>query len=255
MIVRRYQAPLDRHQGMLLPTRVEDYVSSNNPVRAIDAYVDSLDLQALGFINTQPVVGAVGQPPYDPAGLLKRHICMVMAARYPQQPEAGSWKLEAGTRDASEPGSCLWLMEGLQPSYRTIADFRQKNSAALKAVKRDFVLVWKELALLGGEMVAGQTAVFSKPMRAKRAFTRRTGLTSSCKHGRQENYRIPGSAGRARCGGRACRARQFGGRRTAERKASSAEGETGREKAIAATDARPRCTAGLDARRRCATTR
>lgn len=73
MSSRRYQPVLNRQQAMLLPPCIDDYVSPNNPVRAIDAYVGTLDLQALGSKNTQPVTGA-GQPPYDPAALLKRYL-------------------------------------------------------------------------------------------------------------------------------------------------------------------------------------
>jgi type IV secretory pathway VirD2 relaxase len=50
-----------RQQEMLLPVHVEDYVSQHNGVRAIDAYVNTLDLSVLGFKNTQSVLGA-GQP-------------------------------------------------------------------------------------------------------------------------------------------------------------------------------------------------
>ncbi|MFU8787751.1 MAG: hypothetical protein ACNA7G_01905 [Methylobacter sp.] len=55
MTSRTYQPVLKRQQEMLLPPCVDEYVSRNNPVRAIDAYVDTLDLQALGFKNRQPV--------------------------------------------------------------------------------------------------------------------------------------------------------------------------------------------------------
>ena len=56
MISRRYQPVLNRQQEMLLPPCVDEYVSQNNPVRAIDAYVNTLDLQALDFTNSQPVI-------------------------------------------------------------------------------------------------------------------------------------------------------------------------------------------------------
>lgn len=73
MALRRYQQTLNRQQTMLLPPRVEDYVSQNNTVRAIDAYVDTLHLQQLDFKNTQPVIGS-GQPAYDPVALLKLYL-------------------------------------------------------------------------------------------------------------------------------------------------------------------------------------
>ncbi len=58
---------------MLLPSCVDEYVNQNNPVRTINAYVDTLDLQALGFKNTQPGIAA-GQPAYNPAALLKLYL-------------------------------------------------------------------------------------------------------------------------------------------------------------------------------------
>lgn len=57
MSSRRYQKTLDRHQEMVLPPSVEDYVSQNNIVRAIDAYVDTLNLIEVGFTNVQPTTG------------------------------------------------------------------------------------------------------------------------------------------------------------------------------------------------------
>ena len=70
MASRRYQATLNRQQEMLLPSRVEDYVSQSNTVRTIDVYVDSLNLQELGFQHTK----AIGQPPFNPGALLKLYL-------------------------------------------------------------------------------------------------------------------------------------------------------------------------------------
>ena len=62
-----------REQASLLPPRVEDYVGSDNPVRAIESYVGALDLAKLGFRHAERGV-EVGQPPYDPADLLKLYL-------------------------------------------------------------------------------------------------------------------------------------------------------------------------------------
>src|SRR4051794_3490634 len=62
----------DRSQLLLLPEAVDDYVAANNPVRFIEAFVDGLDLAALGFIGTVPK--ATGRPGYAPADLLKLYI-------------------------------------------------------------------------------------------------------------------------------------------------------------------------------------
>ena len=135
---------------MLLPPCVDEYVSPNNPVRAIDAYVDTLDLQALGFKNTQPLISA-GQPAYDPAALLKLYLYGYL------QGIRSSRKLE---REACRNLEVMWLVEGLRPTYKTVADFRKANSTALTAANRDFLLLCKELALFGGEQAAVDGSFF-----------------------------------------------------------------------------------------------
>ena len=62
-----YIEGVDRQQGWLLPERLEDYVSAENPVRFLDAFVDSLDLAALGFQHAVP--SDTGRPPYAPGDL------------------------------------------------------------------------------------------------------------------------------------------------------------------------------------------
>jgi transposase len=61
-----------REQQQMLPSYVEDYVSEDNPVRVIDAFVESLDLKQLGFRHTDPT--AVGHPSYDPKDKLKLYL-------------------------------------------------------------------------------------------------------------------------------------------------------------------------------------
>jgi len=62
----------DRGQMTLLPARLDDYVAEENPVRAVDVFVDSLDLDKLGFIRVQPL--DIGRPGYDPRLMLKLYI-------------------------------------------------------------------------------------------------------------------------------------------------------------------------------------
>ncbi len=68
MSLRRYQKSLNRRQEMLLSTRIEDYLSDKNTVRAIDTYVDTLNLKSLKYTHTEGN-SIAGQPAYDPAGL------------------------------------------------------------------------------------------------------------------------------------------------------------------------------------------
>ena len=67
--MRRFVQGQSRTQTTLLPECLDDYVSEDNPVRVIDAFVDQLDLGQLGFEGVDPA--ATGRPAYHPASLLK----------------------------------------------------------------------------------------------------------------------------------------------------------------------------------------
>jgi transposase len=144
MTNRPFKTGESRHQPSLLPPRVEDYVGPNNPVRAIESYVCALDLAKLGFRHADRRV-EVGQPPYDPGDLLKLYLY-----GYINQVRS-SRRLE---REACRNLELIWLLRNLRPGYRTIANFRKENWEALKAVNRGFVLLVRELGLVGGAVVA-----------------------------------------------------------------------------------------------------
>ena len=140
---RRYKERLDRHQGMLLPPSVEEYVTADNPVRAIDVYVDSLDVATLGFLNASGSLSP-GQPAYPPEAILKLYLYGYLHR------VRSSRRLEKETHRNLE---VIWLMQGLRPSYKTIADFRKDNLKALQGVNKDFLEVCKEFGLFGGETI------------------------------------------------------------------------------------------------------
>jgi transposase len=145
-----FKTGVSRDQPSILPARVEDYVDRDNPVRAIEAFVDALDLEKLRFRHGGSVGGA-GQPPYDPGDLLKLYLYgYINRIR-------SSRSLE---REAGRNLELIWLMKRLAPGYRTIAKFRKDNWAALKAANREFVLVARELELVGGQLVAIDGAFF-----------------------------------------------------------------------------------------------
>lgn len=52
--MKRFIEGADRTQATLLPETVDDYVGEDNPVRVVDAFVDALDLAALGFGGVTP---------------------------------------------------------------------------------------------------------------------------------------------------------------------------------------------------------
>src|SRR6202162_3389689 len=163
MTNRTFKPGESRDQGSLLPARVEDYVGPDNPVRAIESFVCALDLAKLGFRHAKRVVGA-GQPPYDPADLLKLYLY-----GYINQVRS-SRRLE---REACRNLELIWLLRNLKPGYRTIANFRQENWEPLKAANRSFVLLARELDLVGGAVVAIDGSFFHGDASKASIFTRK----------------------------------------------------------------------------------
>jgi transposase len=150
MANRTYKSGSCREQVSFFPPRIEDYVRGDNLVRAIEAYVMSLDLAKLGFLHTDGG-SAAGQPAYDPADLLKLYLYGYLNR------VRSSRRLE---REAGRNVEVMWLLKGLAPGYRTISNFRKDNVDALKAANRSFVLLLKALDLVSGELVAIDGAFF-----------------------------------------------------------------------------------------------
>lgn len=132
-----------REQLSLLPEAVEDYVSEDNPVRVIDAFVESLDLASLGFAKAE--VAETGRPPYRPGDLLKLYIYGYL------NKVRASRRLERETQRNLE---VIWLLRKLAPDHKTISDFRKDNRNVLRSVTRQFVFVCQTLDLYGSELVA-----------------------------------------------------------------------------------------------------
>ena len=134
---------MDRRQATLLPECLEDWVDENNPVRAVDVFVDALDLAALGFAGVQPQ--ATGRPGYHPAVLLKLYIYGYLN------------RVQSSRRLECEAGrnlEVMWLTGRLAPDHKTIADFRKDNGAAIKKVCAQFVELCRKMGLLAKASVA-----------------------------------------------------------------------------------------------------
>ena len=149
----------DRRQEQLLPPRVEDYVAAGAPVRVIDAFIEQLDLAALGFL---PPPAATGRPAYHPAMLLKLY-----AYGYLQRIRS-SRRLEAETTRNLE---VIWRTGHQHPDHWTIAAFRREHRARFKAVLRECNLVCRKLELFGAELVAIDGAKFKAVNSPKRHYT------------------------------------------------------------------------------------
>ena len=139
-----YKQGDNRKQQMFFPPSIDEYVGENNQVRAIDDYVELLDVAELGFTNAT-LLSADGQPAYHPKLLLKIYIYGYL------NKVRSSRKLE---QEIDRNIEMMWLCAGLRPRYKTIANFRKDNAVALKKVFREFVLLCKELDLITGELVA-----------------------------------------------------------------------------------------------------
>ncbi|MBU3014725.1 transposase [Poseidonibacter lekithochrous] len=138
-----YKEGLNRHQQLLFPPSIDEYVDENNPVRAIDSYVDSIDLSTLGVFTCNG--GSEGQPAYHPALLLKIYLYGYLNSI------RSSRKLE---REIKRNIEMMWLCMGLSPGYKTIANFRKDNPKVLKQLFRDFVILCRSVDLIDGEVVA-----------------------------------------------------------------------------------------------------
>ena len=151
-----------REQRVLFPEVLDDYISEDNLVRFIDAFVDGLEMEELGFDRTAPK--ETGRPPYDPRDLLKLYIY-----GYLNRVRTGR-TLE---RECQRNVELMWLMRKLRPDFKTITDFRKDNRKAFRGVFRQFVLLCKGLGLVGGELVAVDGSKFKAVNSGQRNFSQK----------------------------------------------------------------------------------
>jgi transposase len=141
--MKRFVEGQDRSQLILLPDCLDDYVEEDNPVRIVDAFIDELDLAALGFDGVVPEV--TGRPAYHPSTLLKIYLYGYLNR------VQSSRRLE---REAQRNIELMWLTGRLAPDFKTIADFRKDNGAAIRAVCGQFVELCRRLKLFTHAVVA-----------------------------------------------------------------------------------------------------
>jgi len=151
---------ISREQSTLFPAQLDDYVSEDNPVRAVDVFVDSLDLDKLGFARVQSL--DIGRPGYDPGMMLKLYIYGYLN-RVPS-----SRRLE---RECQRNIEMIWLTGHLAPDFKTIADFRRDNGTAIREVCRQFVALCRKLELLSVASVAIDGSKFKAVNARDKNFT------------------------------------------------------------------------------------
>jgi len=157
--MKRFIEENDRTQGYLLPESIEEYVSSDNPVRVIDAFVEELDLGQLGFAVLPE---ATGRPGYHPSSLLKIYIYGYLNRIQ------SSRRLE---REAQRNLELMWLTGRLMPDFKTIANFRKDNGDAIRGVCREFIALCRRLDLFSQAIVAIDGSKFKAVNNRDRNFT------------------------------------------------------------------------------------
>ena len=157
--MKRFIKGADRSQWTLLPESLDDWVSEDNPVRAIDAFVDALDLAELGF-KVEPA--ATGRPSFHPSVHLKLYIY-----GYVNRVQS-SRRLE---REAGRNLEVMWLLGRRVPDDKVIADFRKDNGPAIRKVCAQFIELCRRLGLLAKASVAIDGSKFKAVNNRDRNFT------------------------------------------------------------------------------------
>ena len=159
--MKRFVEGTDRGQSTLFPECLEDWIDENNPVQAIDVFVDELDLAGLGFNRAAPEV--TGRPSYHPSVLLKLYIYGYLNR------VQSSRRLE---REALRNVEMMWLLGRLAPDHKTIADFRKDNGPAIKKVSARFVELCRQMGLLTKASVAIDGSKFKAVNTRDKNFTK-----------------------------------------------------------------------------------
>ncbi|MDR2213755.1 MAG: transposase, partial [Pseudomonadales bacterium] len=111
----------NRDQAELFPQALDELLPADHVCRVIDAFVGSLDLNALGFLRAKPE--ATGRPPYAPADLLKLYLYGYLNR------VRSSRRLE---RECQRNVEVMWLLHRLRPDHKTIAEFRRRNGIGVR---------------------------------------------------------------------------------------------------------------------------
>jgi len=160
LLMSRFIEGQDRSQSVLFPEQLEDWISEDNPVRAVDVFVEALDLRELGFDGAQPA--DTGRPAYHPATLLKIYIYGYLNRIQ------SSRRLE---REAQRNVELIWLTGRLMPDFKTIADFRRDNGEAIRKVCRHFIELSRAVGMFCDAVVAIDGSKFKAVNNRDKNFT------------------------------------------------------------------------------------
>ena len=139
----KYIQGADRNQTAVFPISMNLSIAGDNEVRIIDFFIDSLDIEEMGFDVAH---GENGRPAYHPKDLLKLYLYGYLNSI------RSSRKLEKETKRNIE---VMWLLKNLSPDHNTISNFRRDNPKSIKKVFRSTVELAKNFDLIGGKLLAG----------------------------------------------------------------------------------------------------
>jgi transposase len=158
----------NRHQ--LKVACLDDMVDDDSMARIIDAFVDSVDLGALGF--TKAVPAQRGRSPYAPACMAKLYLLGY------ERGVRSSRKLERACHTDLE---FMWLIEGLKPDFKTIADFRRDNKDAFRALFEELSSFFTMMGLFGKKVCAIDGTKI-KASNSKKAYVTKSKLEKAAAH-------------------------------------------------------------------------
>ncbi len=158
--MKRFVQGEARSQMSLLPECLDDYVSEDNPVRVVEALIDALDLEKLGFAGVVPQ--ATGRPAYHPSMMLKLYVYGYLNRVH------SSRRLE---RESQRNVELMWLTGRLAPDFKTITNFRKDNGRGIREVCKQFVTVCRKLNLLSQSTVVIDGSKFKAVNNRDRNYT------------------------------------------------------------------------------------
>jgi transposase len=138
-----YKTGVNRTQINLFPICLDEGIADDNVVRVINAFVDWLDIEKLGFLHSTD--NLLGTSMYPPKMLLKLYLYGYLNRI------RSSRRLEL---ECTRNIELHWLLHRMTPGYHTISDFRKNNPESLKGVFKEFTQFCITLSLVGGEEVA-----------------------------------------------------------------------------------------------------
>lgn len=156
------EGKINRDQISFIPMSFDEIIGEDNPVRAVDAFVEMLDANALHCKYSKPK--STGRRPYNPKDMLKLYVYGYFYGI------RTSRKLE---RECTRNIEIMWLINRLTPDFKTISDFRKDNKSVVISIFKEFSLFCNELNLIGKEMVAIDGSKFRACNSRRKNFTKR----------------------------------------------------------------------------------